>query len=48
MVLIPGLEQLSPCATTTEPELWSLRVTIVEPLCSNYGNLCALESVLPY
>ena len=29
-------EQLSPCATTTEPMLWSLGATTTEPTCLNY------------
>ena len=29
-------EQLSPCATTTEPVLWSPLATTTEPACHNY------------
>ena len=29
-------EQLSPCTTTTEPELWSPRATTTEPACHSY------------
>ena len=34
-------EQLSPCATTAEPVLWSPRATTTEPACSNYWGPCA-------
>ena len=40
---IPGLgqshnatEQLSPCATTTEPLLWSPRAAATQPMCHSY------------
>ena len=29
-------EQLSPCATTTEPVLWGLEAATIEPMCHNY------------
>ena len=29
-------EQLGPCATTTEPALWSLQATTTEPVSLNY------------
>ena len=38
--------QLSPCTTTIEPVLWSRGATATEPKCCNYGNPCALESML--
>ena len=41
MSLIPGqgrshMSWSNPCTTTTEPSLYSLRVAITEPKCSNY------------
>ena len=33
-----AVEQLSPCATTTEPVLWSQRAATTEPTCCNYGS----------
>ena len=33
--------QLSPCATSTEPVLWSQRAGTTKPTCSNYWSLCA-------
>ena len=36
-----AVEQLSPCATTTEPALWSPRATTTEPACHNYWRPCA-------
>ena len=41
-----AVEQLSPCAATTEPVLWSLWATTTEPTCHNYWsprtyNLCS-------
>lgn len=46
MVLIPGLEQLSPCATTTEPVLWSVWAASPEPEGPNYWSLHTLWPVL--
>ena len=34
-------EQLSPCATATEPVLWSPRATTTEPACHSYWSLRA-------
>ena len=36
-----AVEQLSLCATTTEPALYSLRATTTEPTCHNYWSLHA-------
>ena len=33
-------EQLSPCATTTEPVLWSPQATTTEPACHNCWSPC--------
>ena len=39
-------EQLSPCATTIEPVLWSPGASPTEPACCNNWSLHALESML--
>ena len=39
-------EELSPCATATEPVLYSLGATATEPTSCNYGSLCALMPML--
>ena len=36
-----AVEQLSPCATTTEPVLWSLGTATTEPMFLNYWSSCA-------
>ena len=41
-----AMEQLSPCATTTEPVLWSLEATTTEPMCRKYWSQHTLEPVL--
>ena len=41
-----AMEQLSVCATTTEPALYSLEATPAETRCSNYWSLHTLKSML--
>ena len=38
-----AVEQLSPCATTVEPVLWSPGAATAESMCCKYGSLPALE-----
>ena len=40
-------DQLSLCATTTEPVLWSPGAATAEPTCRKYESPCALKAHAP-